>query len=297
MANNNKTTNKLYRENTFRVIGTLTNADIKTGTRKDNGQEYVSVNMTVNSVINGKTNEYEISLFASRLTSEGKESQLFINYTKLNELVNKKVDVSGEIRENRYWSTNLGQMVSTQQLSGRFVRGVADSTTDAATYTLGGFIVKTPVEKTNKAGEVYRYDVTVGQSNYSGTGMSMFTLHIDPNDRNIISGVEGYEVGDTVKLNGDLLFTVEQVTVEDNNSAFGQGVARTFTNRQRNFFIKGGSNPIDDETAYTRENIKTLIDAYKANDIRLSEGAKSDAADAPVVSEQPVVTRRQTSLI
>lgn len=296
MPNANANQNKLLRENSFRIVGTLTNVDSTIGNRKDNGQEYISVNITVNSVIEGVPCEYEISLFSSKFTKDDKESQLFISYSKLGELKGKKVDVSGEIRENRYWSTNLGQMVSAQQLSGRFVRGVADSTADVATYTLGGFIVKTPVERTNKNGEVYRYDVTVGQSNYKGDNMSMFILHIDPNQREILAGVEGYEVGTTVKLNGVLNFKVEQVTVEDNNNAFGSSVTRTFTNRQKNFYIEGGSNPIDDDSAYSQDVIKELINAYKAHDLVLSSGAKSDNEGAAGSAAAPV-TKRQTSLI
>jgi hypothetical protein len=293
---NNNNTNKLLRENSFRIVGKLVATEINYGVRKDNGQEYVSATATINSVIEGTPCEYEVSFFASKLTKDGKESQLFVSYSKLNELEGKKVDISGEIRENRYWSSNLGQMISAQQLSGRFVRGVAESTADLASFTLGGFIVKTPVEKTNKNGDVYRYDVTLGQSNFKGDGMSMFVLHVNPAQREIIAGVEGYEVGTTVKLNGTLKFVVEQVTVEDTNNAFGAAVTKTFTNKQKNFYIEGGSNPIDDESAYTPEVIKNLIDAYKANDVKLANGAKDVESTAPATAAAPV-TKRQTSLI
>lgn len=287
--------NPLLRENSFRVVGTLTSVEPTSGTRRDNGQEYISVDVIVNSVINGIPCEYEISLFASRFTKDGKESQLFTSYSKLPELKGKKVDISGEIRENRYWSTNLNQMVSAQQLSGRFVRGVAESTADVASFTLGGFIVKTPVERTNKDGEVYRYDVTIGQSNYKGDNMSMFVLHVNPDQREILAGVESYEVGSTVKLNGSLIFKVEQVTVEDKNNAFGTSVTRTFTNRQKNFYIEGGSNPIDDDSTYGQDVIKSLVSAYKAHDLELSSKAKSDNDSQAEVAAP--VSKRQTSLI
>lgn len=288
--------NKLFRTNTFKVVGRLIKADVRTGNRKDNGQGYVSVDATVQSTIGGKTNEYEISLFASQMTKDGKPSQLYTSYTKMPELEGKKVEISGEIRENRYFSSNLNQIVSSQQLSGRWVRGVSDTTADVATYELGGFIVKSLVERQNKAGEVYRYDLTIAQSNFAGNGISMFVLHVDPNRRDIISGVEGYNVGDTVRLNGVLAHTVETVVAASNNEGgFGEPVTRTYTNRQKNFFIEGGSAPIADDTAYDSTTIKTLIDAYKANDVALSSSAPASSsststADAPV-------TRRQASLI
>lgn len=288
--------NKLFRTNTFKVVGRLIKADVRTGNRKDNGQGYVSVDATVQSTIGGKTNEYEISLFASQMTKDGKPSQLYTSYTKMPELEGKKVEISGEIRENRYFSSNLNQIVSSQQLSGRWVRGVSDTTADVATYELGGFIVKSLVERQNKAGEVYRYDLTIAQSNFAGNGISMFVLHVDPSRRDIISGVEGYNVGDTVRLNGVLAHTVETVVAASNNEGgFGEPVTRTYTNRQKNFFIEGGSAPIADDTAYDNVTIKTLIDAYKANDVALSSSAPASSsststADAPV-------TRRQASLI
>lgn len=290
--------NKLFRTNTFKVVGRLLNTDVRTGTLKSNGQEYISVDVTVQSTIGGKNNEFEISLFANKLTKDGKPSQLYTSYSKLPELVNKKVEISGEIRENRYFSSNLNQIISTQQLNGRWVRGVAEVNADEATYELGGFIVKSLVERQNKAGEIYRYDLTIAQSNYAGNGLSMYTLHVDPSRRDILAGVEGYNVGDTVRLNGNLNFTVETVVAASNNDGgFGEPVTRTYTNRQRNFFIEGGSAPVQDDTAYDSVTIKTLIDAYKANDVALTaKGSTSTSSAAPAVEDAPV-TRRQTSLI
>lgn len=290
--------NKLFRTNTFKVVGRLLNTDVRTGTLKSNGQEYISVDVTVQSTIGGKNNEFEISLFANKLTKDGKPSQLYTSYSKLPELVNKKVEISGEIRENRYFSSNLNQIISTQQLNGRWVRGVAEVNADEATYELGGFIVKSLVERQNKAGEVYRYDLTIAQSNYAGNGLSMYTLHVDPSRRDILAGVEGYNVGDTVRLNGNLNFTVETVVAASNNDGgFGEPVTRTYTNRQRNFFIEGGSAPVQDDTTYDNVTIKTLIDAYKANDVALTaKGSTSTSSAAPAVEDAPV-TRRQTSLI
>jgi hypothetical protein len=289
--------NKLFRTNTYKVVGRLLNTDVRTGTLKSNGQEYISIDVTVQSTIGGKNNEFEISLFANKLTKDGKPSQLYTSYSKLPELVNKKVEISGDIRENRYFSSNLNQIISTQQLNGRWVRGVADSSADEATYELGGFIVKSLVERQNKAGEVYRYDLTIAQSNYAGNGLSMYTLHVDPSRRDILAGVEGYNVGDTVRLNGSLNFTVETVTAASNNDGgFGEPVTRTYTNRQRSFFIEGGSAPIQDDTAYDNVTIKTLIDAYKANDVALTAKGSTSTSAAPAVEDAPV-TRRQTSLI
>lgn len=289
--------NKLLRTNAFKIIGTLADAQVTFGNRKDNGAGYVSVDATIVSNIQGVSNEYKVGFYASQLTKDGKQSKLYDSYSKLPELKGRKVEIDGELRENRYFSTNLNQINSTQLLSGKFVKGVVETTQDTATYSLGGFLVKTPVEKRNKKDEIYRYDVTLGQSNYNGDGMSMFVLHINPNDRDILSGVEGnYNVGDTVQFSGALVFKVETVTQEDENTAFGAPIMRTFTNRQSNYYITGGTMPFQDERAYSEDVVASLIAAYKANDVKL-QSAASTATPAAATPVTPVVTKRQTSLI
>ena len=293
--------NKLLRENSIKIVGKLMDAQVTTGNRKDNGQGYISVDATVVSQINGVSNEYKVNFYTSQLTKDGKQSKLYDSYSKLPEMVGRKVEIDGEIRENRYYSTNLNQLISTQLLAGKFVKGVVETAIDTATFVVGGFLVKTPVERRNKKDEVYRYDVTLGQSNYAGNGMSMITLHINPDHAEIVRAVESmYGVGDTIQFTGSLVFKTEVVTVEDENTAFGAPVTKTYTNRQSNFYIEGGSNPLSDERAYSSDVVKTLIDAYKANDVKLQNASVSSAPvanAAPAVNAAPVVTKRQTSLI
>ena len=141
--------NKLERKNSFNIVGTLKDAKIRGGVNAKNGQEYVSVNAVIESVIGGKTNEYEVEYFANKLTKDGKESQLFVNYSKMPDMIGKKISTSGELRENMFWSTKTNQISSSQRLSGRFVRLAADNTPDAGTFELGGFIARSISEKKN----------------------------------------------------------------------------------------------------------------------------------------------------
>lgn len=286
---------KLQRTNSFKVVGRLIHADVKLGNSTKNGQPYVSATATVQSVIDGINCEFEIDFYASQMTGAGKISALYTQYTKLGELEGRKVEITGSIRENRYFSSTLNQMISAQELAGRFVKGVAESVADEGTWEMSGFVAKTLVERTNKREEVYRYDLTLAQSNYSGSAISMYVLHVDPSRRDIIAGVEAYEVGQTVKLNGNLIFKVETTTKETKEGGFGKGVVRTYTNRQKNFFIEGGSDPIKDESKYDGGTISELISAYKARDVELSEKGKSKSA--PAAEEAPIVTKKQTSLI
>lgn len=292
---------ELLRTNTFKVVGRLVSQDLKQGNRKDNGAGYISGKATVIANLGGRDNEFEISFFANQLTQDGKESQLFSNYSKLGELVGKKVEITGDIRESRFWSRNANQMVSSQQLNGKFVHGVAESVADEGSFEIGGFVVEELKEKTAKDGSVYRYDLALGQSNYSGTSMSRFVLHVNPADAEIIRGVRNYQVGQTVRVNGDLRFYVEQIQSErKNEGGFGQPVVRVFTNKQHNFYITGGTAAIVDvnDGMYPSDIIRTLVAAYKAHDVELANKAKESAPRAAEpAQEEPKVSFRQTSLI
>ena len=291
--------NKLFRDNSFKIVGKLTNADLTIGNRKSDGAQFASVKATITSSFNGKVNEYEVSFYANEKTAQGADNKLFATYSALPELVGKKVEISGSISESRFWSSKTEQMASAQVLNGRWVKGVTESSVDEANYVLGGFVANEVTQKTTKDGAVYRYDLTIAQSNYNGDNLSMFTVHVDPEDREILAGVQGYHAGDTVQVQGDLSFVVEEKVVEDKNVGFGKPVLKKFTNITKTFRITGGSNPIHDETSYDNAIIRTLIDAYKASDVERMTEAKNTAsapASRPVNNPAPV-TQRQTSLI
>lgn len=288
----------ILKTNSFKVVGRLASADLKENF-KQNGDAYISGKAVVISNIGGRDNEFEISFYTNKLTKDKKESQLFVSYSKMGELIGKKVEVTGDIRESRFFSRNNSQMVSSQQLSGRFVRGTTETAEDCATFEIAGFVIEEVKEKVNKNNEVYRYDLAIGQANYSNTSMQRFVLHINPNDREIVNGVKGYHVGQTVQVNGDLNFFVETQTVEANREGgFGESVTRTYTNKFHNFFIKGGSAPIASAEmgAYGNDMIRTLVSAYKARDVELSEKAKADGTSAPAEKDSAVFSR-QTSLL
>lgn len=289
----------LLKQNTFKVVGRLVSQDLKILNKKSDGTGFISGNIIVEANLDGAKNEFEISFYANEKTQDGKVSALYTQYSKLGELVGKKIEVSGDIRESRFWSSNANQMVSAQKLSGRFVHGVAETTNDEGTWEIGGFVVEGLKERTNKDGDIYRYDLTLGQANYRGDSMSRFVLHINPADAEIVAGVGRYSVGQTVQVNGDLRFIVTEVRSErKNEGGFGEPVVKVFTNRQRNFFITGGSAPITsvENGMYSSDIIRNLVAAYKAADVQLAEKGKNGGGS----QEEEVVTRvsnKQASLI
>ena len=216
MADFNKT-------NIVRIIGTLENATTEVKNSSRDGHEYIIVNAVVSSVINGVKNEYDVRFMANKLTSDKKINKLFEQYQGIETLIGKKVDISGSLRTNRFFSTRNNQIVNSQTIEGKFIHGTVESALDVATFTITGFIAQLLTEKTNKEGKVYRYDIVIGQGNYANDCANLFTLHVDPTNTAVVKGItNSYKIGDTVQFNGALNFKVEHVTVEDKNSAFGE---------------------------------------------------------------------------
>lgn len=288
---------EFLKTNQVTITGKLVEAIVKTGFDKNN-KAYASVDATVSCMLNGQANVFEINFYSKEMTAKNEVSKLYTSYTKMPELKGRKVEISAEISENRFWSANLGQIASSQKLVGKFIKGVLETEPDKALFEVGGFIAKEVVEKVNKNNEIYRYDLVLGQANYNNTGMRGITLNIAPTDRELVAGAKTYATGMTVFVKGRLESIEQQVTVEDENSGFGEKIVRVYTNKLKGFYITGGSKPITDpeKGAYDMNTIKGLIDAYKAKDIELMNAAATDNENEAVEKAAPVTTR-QTSLI
>lgn len=289
--------NEFLATNSFKIVGQLLKAEQNLRTDPNTGVQSISVVATIVSTIEGKANEFTVRLFSKALTNDGKPNGLYATYSKMNELEGHKIEVSGSISENRYYSTTSEQMVSAQILNGRWVKGVPATTADEATFTIGGFVIKEVVEKTNKANEIYRYDIAIAQANYNGDNISVFNLNVDPSCVEVLNGVRTYRSGDTVKVVGDLTSVVETKTVEDTTAGFGKKVYNTFTNTYKGYYITFGSNAITGEGQYDGMTIQRLVAAYKAKDTELMAKAKTSAPSAPVNTTPAPVTQRQTSLL
>lgn len=287
----------LLKTNQIDIVGTLLKVGIRKGTDRS-GHDYVSVDAVVGTNQGGVTCEYPVTFYSKSVTVDNQENKLYATYCGMEKLLNKKVSISGSIRENRYFSTKRKQLVSVQLIDGRFINTVAENKEDHATFSLGGVMLDELTEKTNKDGKIYRYDLRIGQANYTEDKLSVFTLHVNPDRTDIISGIKNnYKIGNTIELRGSLLFKVETVSVVEEDQAFGAPVVKTFTNRQNNFFIEGGSKVITDDTKYDSMLIKNLAAAYHDRDKEIQanvEARMNNAVETPRVES---VTNRQTSLI
>lgn len=287
----------LIKTNSVEIIGTLTKVNMRKGTDKT-GHDYVSVEATISTSQDGVNCEYPVNFYSRSVTIDNQENKLYSIYLGMDKWLNKKVRMTGRLRENRYFSVKKKQLTSIQLIDGGYINTTAENSTDSAKFTLAGVMLDELTEKTSKDGKIYRYDLRIGQTNYAEDKLSVFTLHVNPDRTDIISGVKNsYRIGDTIELRGSLLFKIETVSVVEDDQAFGTPVVKTFTNRQNNFFIESGSQPITDETRYDATLVRNLAAAYHDRDKEIQANAESKMTNAVEAPKVETVTNRQTSLI
>lgn len=283
--------------NKITITGTLVENKLREGVAKNGkntGKSYISGEIIVKSVIDGKDNLFPIRLYAFEQTKEGKENKLYASYRDLQKLLNRRITVSGTFSENRFWSEKTGQIASQQVLNGRFINEAKAGTPDGATYDFSGYVAKELVEKTNKENEIYAYELLVGQTNYTETEASFYRFHIDPSRTDIINSVrELYVTGSTVHFSGEIRYVSENITKETTAVAFGSPQARNFVVTNRNYFITGGESPITGESAYDMEDMLAYKKANQAKDIEIQNKAKASGG----VSTAGVLKTKATSLL
>ena len=281
----------LERTNEWKIVGTLIGVEQKCGVSKRNGHNWVSITATVKSVLNDVENKFKVRFFTTDTKANGEKNKRYDQYLNLErDFKGHKVERTGTIAENRFMGRD-GQRHTSNQLNGKFVHATSDSTVDAATFSVGGFLVATPAEKRNKDNELYGYRVEIGQANYQGDNRQDIILDIDPKD--------------TIVRNGRRSSIEKTTTVED-KVAFGEPIVRTFTSHSNNYFITGGKTPITNEEdgRYSSETIHALVAAYKAAKALFQQEHSGDKvgtdADNAAVAETKAPARAtvaQSSLI
>lgn len=283
-------TNKVY------VVGTLQEVNTNVGTTKK-GDTYIGGKIIVKV---GENNLVEFKLFANEFTKAGTTNKMFETYKKLDAFLYKKVKVTGELQEGSMIDQASGTVKKYNEIRLTFVNAAKADEQEVATFEFGGFVVKSIYERTNKDGELIGHRLEVAQSNYNDTNIQIIKFDIDKNDVNIASAIEGsYEVGATVSFSGTISRTTRTETKLE-EVAFGDPIVKTIVYTDKSYRICGGNVPLDaaDPSAYTTEEIKKFIEAYKAADVDKLAKAKAEIEDtAPAANPEMSKITRSSSLL
>jgi hypothetical protein len=284
--------------NKITIIGQLTEVNLNTRTYASGpnaGKEYISGTLIVKSMLAGEPNLFEVHLFANGQNKDGSVNKLFEAYNGLRTLLNAQVEVNGTLSENRYYSDKAAGMVSVNQLTGRYVNKAQVGKADAATFEISGFVNRELTEKVNKKGDVYMYELVLGQQLYNGPRAQLITFHVDPSKVEIVNHIQSsYTLASTVRFYGDIRWVTKTQTYEQPETAFGEAKVRTSTITNKNYYITGGLEPIDNEFAYQPEEIKGYAAAIASYDVELQNRSRAGGA-AP--AKAPATKTKATKLI
>lgn len=277
---------KAINVNRVNIIGELVenNLEIKTSTR--DGKEFIAGNIVVKSILDGREQLTEIELYSPSTKKDGTSNKLFETYSGLDKFLGKRVDISGELQENRYYNQSTSQVVSWTRIRGVFVSEVRKNTDDAVKFEYAGYVVKPLTEKLNKNNELLYYEMTIAQANYNFEKAleTKFAVHKD--NRAAVNFIESnYDVGATVKVAGSINIITEEVTSEDATAAFGEPIVRTFTNTYVTRLVTTGSAPITGQGEYSQDLMNTLNATYKQDALEIEANAKSDGVETTSFTE------------
>jgi hypothetical protein len=287
------TNKEVAKQNSFKIVGELVEVNLEAKTSSRSGKDFISGKIIVKSVINGRQQLTEVELYSNKFKQDGTPNKLFETYSNLGALLNKRVRVSGELAESRFFSPTNAQLVSTTVNRGRYVAPADTKDTDTADFSFAGYIIKPLYEKNSKDGDLVAYEMVVAQANWNNTKPTLIKFTVSKDNKAAVGAIQRlYEKGMTVSVRGTVSIVTEDVEVSE-QTAFGEST-RVYHNTYKNYLIETGSQPLD-KGAYAPQDILELNRAYEDDGLAIENAAKGQGK-AETATAAPVKTPR-TSLL
>jgi hypothetical protein len=267
---------ELAKQNSFKIVGDLVEVNLDNKTSGRTGKDFISGKIVIKSLINGRQQLTEVELYSNKFKQDGTANKLFDTYANLGALLNKRVRVSGELGESRFFSTQNSQLVSTVVNRGRYVAAADTGEKDTVDFSFAGYIVKPLYEKNSKDGQLVAYEMLVAQANWNNTKPNLIKFTVAKENKTAIAAIQRlYEKGMTVSVRGNISIISEDVEVSE-KTAFGEST-RVYHNTYKNYLIQTGSQPLD-KGAYSPQDILELTRAYDDDGIAIQNAAKGQVA-------------------
>lgn len=289
------------KKNDVFIIGTL--VDVKTDVRtSSDNKTYISGKVSTKVIVNGVENIIDASIFAYEKTKEGAESKMYKAYLALDGMIGQRVRITGSLGEGSIVDESTGDVRHFNQINARFInKAYTTDTEDKATFDYSGFVTRELYERKDKEDNLLGYRIEVAQANYNDTNCIVVRFDVDKNDiKKADTIATHYLAGSTVEFQGTLgaVTTMETKTVE---ADFGDPIVKTFAKTEKTYMIVSGNLPLaeDDENAYSANDKKTLVAAYKQTDTERVEKARSSVATEtssanPAAAAMGALTRRSS---
>lgn len=287
---------EVAKQNSFKIVGDLVEVNLEQKLSQRSGKDFISGKIVVKSTIEGKTQLTEVELYSNKFKQDGTPNKLFETYATLEALLNKRVRVSGELGESRFFSTQSSQLVSTTVNRGRYVAPADTGEGDTADFAFAGYLVKPLYEKLSKEGDLVGYEMVIAQANWNNTKPTVIKFAVDKGNKAAVGAIQRlYEKGMTVSVRGNVSVVTQDIEkVEE--TAFGEST-RVYHNTYKNYLIKTGSQPLD-KGAYAPQDILELNRAYEDDGLAIENAAKGQATAGKTTTAAPAPAKTpRTSLL
>lgn len=279
----------MVKTNNVFIIGTL--VDVKTDVRTSSeNKKYIGGKISVKCMINGTENVLDLRIFAMEKTKNNTDNKMFKSYSTLESLLGQRVRITGSLSEGAMVDESTGDVRHFNQIEAKFInKAYSTDTEDKATFEYAGFVVRPIYERKDKEDNLLGYRIEVAQANYNDTNCVVVRFDISKDDTQKAAVIEAnYIAGTTVEFNGTLgaVSTIETKTIE---ADFGEPTTKTYVKTEKTYSIVSGNLPLDadDENAYAKPVIDTLIAAYKDADAKRVEEKRTKSVDtAPAMSAE-----------
>jgi hypothetical protein len=287
---------ELAKQNSFKIVGDLVEVNLENKTSGRTGKDFISGKIVIKSLIDGRQQLTEVELYSNKFKQDGTGNKLFDTYANLGALLNKRVRVSGELGESRFFSTQNSQLVSTVVNRGRYVAAADTGEKDTTDFSFAGYIVKPLYEKNSKDGQLVAYEMLVAQANWNNTKPNLVKFTVAKENKTAVTAIQRlYEKGMTVSVRGNISIINEDVEVSE-KTAFGEST-RVYHNTYKNYLIQTGSQPLD-KGAYSPQDILELTRAYDDDGIAIQNAAKGQATTGKTTTAAPAPAKTpRTSLL
>ena len=258
--------------NKVEVEGVLVSKDIsrRTYTATDGRQREAisgSITIRVEQTINGEkvVCDIPVSVFANKFTREGKENP---SYTSIDKVLTEYVSLSAvddptratkvrlnqaTIQMNEFYSRD-GKLISYPRIRASFIQSVTDNNfTPKASFDME-IVVLNSKDEVNTNGETTGRYFLQGATIQYGNALDVVPFYVT-NEKAINYMKSYWNEGATVRVAGTLNFTsvVEKKVTE---MAFGEDKVEEYTRSVSELIITGGSEPYDEDKAYTVTDVQ-----------------------------------------
>jgi len=282
--------------NEVTVCGKLSDVTFNNGKLSDGrAWESAVADILVTENVNGVDEQSIISVkvFATPLTSTGKQHpgwQTIQELKNMNTIQNVGLDAAqrvgvrkGEIRENSFVARS-GQVVTGWALNTTFVNKITNGA-DKARARLMVFIMDMHDEVNSEGDETGRLIIKGGVVGYGGKLNVMEFVVEDPDY--VENARRTLEVNNTVVLNVRLRVLAREETYTSGGEGWGEEIVETTTRTVRELVVVGANPPLDEEFAYSPDDIHRAFNERKAEIEQMQLEAKNRSAKGKAKTATP----------